>query len=60
MPIQSVNPANGVLLRSFTPLTSEALLGKIALAQDRIRGVCQRSAQPPRAAHAQAREPAGN
>ena len=33
MPIQSVNPANGVLLRSFTPLTSEALLGKIALAQ---------------------------
>jgi succinate-semialdehyde dehydrogenase/glutarate-semialdehyde dehydrogenase len=33
MPIQSVNPANGVLLRSFTPLTSEALLEKIALAQ---------------------------
>jgi succinate-semialdehyde dehydrogenase/glutarate-semialdehyde dehydrogenase len=32
MPIQSVNPANGVLLRSFTPLTSEALLEKIALA----------------------------
>ena len=33
MPIQSVNPANGVLLRSFTPLTSDALLEKIALAQ---------------------------
>jgi succinate-semialdehyde dehydrogenase/glutarate-semialdehyde dehydrogenase len=33
MPIQSVNPANGVLLRSFTPLTSEALLEKIALAK---------------------------
>jgi succinate-semialdehyde dehydrogenase/glutarate-semialdehyde dehydrogenase len=32
MPIQSVNPANGVLLRSFTPLTSEALLEKITLA----------------------------
>ena len=32
MPIQSVNPANGVLLRSFTPLTSEALLEKIELA----------------------------
>ena len=33
MPIQSINPANGVLLRSFTPLTSEALLEKIALAE---------------------------
>jgi succinate-semialdehyde dehydrogenase/glutarate-semialdehyde dehydrogenase len=33
MPIQSINPANGVLLRSFTPLTHEALLQKIALAE---------------------------
>jgi succinate-semialdehyde dehydrogenase/glutarate-semialdehyde dehydrogenase len=33
MPIQSLNPANGVLLHSFTPLTSEALLAKIALAE---------------------------
>ena len=32
MPIQSVNPANGALLRSFTPLTDEALLEKISLA----------------------------
>jgi succinate-semialdehyde dehydrogenase/glutarate-semialdehyde dehydrogenase len=32
MPIQSINPANGELLRTFTPLTSEALLDKIALA----------------------------
>jgi succinate-semialdehyde dehydrogenase / glutarate-semialdehyde dehydrogenase len=32
MPIQSVNPANGVLLRNFTPLTGEALLQKIGLA----------------------------
>jgi len=32
MPIQSINPANGNLLRSFTPLTSEALLRKIGLA----------------------------
>src|ERR1035441_10447769 len=32
MPIQSVNPANGVLLRSFTPLTTEALRRKIELA----------------------------
>jgi succinate-semialdehyde dehydrogenase/glutarate-semialdehyde dehydrogenase len=32
MPIQSINPANGTLLRSFTPLTSETLLDKIALA----------------------------
>src|ERR1035437_6641579 len=32
MPIQSVNPANGVLLRSFTPLTSEELHRKIVLA----------------------------
>ena len=34
MSIQSVNPANGALLRSFTPLTDEALLEKISLAQD--------------------------
>ena len=33
MPIQSVNPANGELLRSFTPLTDEAALEKIGLAE---------------------------
>jgi succinate-semialdehyde dehydrogenase / glutarate-semialdehyde dehydrogenase len=33
MPIQSVNPANGVLLRSFSPLTDEALLQKIETAE---------------------------
>jgi succinate-semialdehyde dehydrogenase / glutarate-semialdehyde dehydrogenase len=33
MPIQSVNPANGVLLRSFTPLSDDALLQKIGLAE---------------------------
>jgi succinate-semialdehyde dehydrogenase/glutarate-semialdehyde dehydrogenase len=33
MPIQSVNPANGLLLRSFTPLTDDALLQKIGLAE---------------------------
>ena len=33
MPIQSINPATGALLRSFTPLTDEELLQKIALAQ---------------------------
>jgi succinate-semialdehyde dehydrogenase/glutarate-semialdehyde dehydrogenase len=33
LPIQSINPANGNLLRQFTPLTEEALLRKIALAQ---------------------------
>jgi succinate-semialdehyde dehydrogenase/glutarate-semialdehyde dehydrogenase len=32
MPIQSVNPANGVLLRSFTPLTDSALMQKIGTA----------------------------
>ncbi len=32
MPIQSVNPANGVLLRSFPPLTDSALLQKIGTA----------------------------
>ena len=32
MAIQSINPANGALLRSFTPLTEEALLEKISLA----------------------------
>jgi succinate-semialdehyde dehydrogenase / glutarate-semialdehyde dehydrogenase len=33
MPIQSVNPATGALLRSFTPLTTEALMRKIGLAE---------------------------
>ena len=33
MPIQSVNPANGELLRSFTPLTEDALLARIGLAE---------------------------
>ena len=33
MPIQSINPATGALLRTFTPLTDEELLQKIALAQ---------------------------
>jgi len=32
MPIQSINPANGTLLRQFTPLSEEALARKIALA----------------------------
>ena len=33
MPIQSINPANGLLLRRFVPLSKEALLNKIALAE---------------------------
>jgi succinate-semialdehyde dehydrogenase/glutarate-semialdehyde dehydrogenase len=33
MPIQSINPATGVLLRSFTPLTDETILQKIGLAE---------------------------
>jgi len=33
VPIQSINPANGALLRSFTPLTGEALLRKLVLAE---------------------------
>ena len=33
MPIQSINPATGTLLRSFTPLTEDALLEKIGLAE---------------------------
>jgi len=32
MPIQSVNPATGELLRSFTPLNDETLLQKVGLA----------------------------
>jgi succinate-semialdehyde dehydrogenase/glutarate-semialdehyde dehydrogenase len=32
MPIQSLNPATGKLLRSFEPLTAEALEGKLAVA----------------------------
>jgi succinate-semialdehyde dehydrogenase/glutarate-semialdehyde dehydrogenase len=33
MPIQSINPANGDLMRQFTPLTEEAVMRKIALAR---------------------------
>jgi succinate-semialdehyde dehydrogenase/glutarate-semialdehyde dehydrogenase len=33
MPIQSINPATGVLLRSFTPLTGKELMQKIGLAE---------------------------
>jgi len=33
MPIHSINPANGTLLRSFAPLTGEALEEKLALAR---------------------------
>ena len=32
MPIQSINPANGDILRTFTPLTTEVLQRKIAVA----------------------------
>ena len=38
MPIQSINPATGALLRSFTPLTDEELLQKIALAEAAFTG----------------------
>ena len=34
MPIQSINPATGELLRSFRPLEPEAIAAKIALAHD--------------------------
>ena len=33
MPIHSINPANGTLLRSFAPLSDEALQEKLALAR---------------------------
>ena len=33
MPIRSINPANGTVLCSFTPLTNEVLLRKIGLAE---------------------------
>ena len=38
MPIQSINPATGVLLRTFTPLTDEELQQKIALAETAFNG----------------------
>ncbi len=38
MPIQSVNPANGNVLRSFAPLSEDALLRKITLAQTAFAG----------------------
>jgi succinate-semialdehyde dehydrogenase / glutarate-semialdehyde dehydrogenase len=34
MPIQSINPANNKVLRTFEPLTGEAIRDKIALASD--------------------------
>lgn len=34
MPIESINPANGKLIRSFEPLTTEVLRQKIDLAQE--------------------------
>ena len=37
MPIESINPANNKLLRSFEPLTDEAARQKIALAEDAFR-----------------------
>ena len=37
MPIQSINPATGVLLRSFRPLEPEAITAKIALAYEASR-----------------------
>jgi succinate-semialdehyde dehydrogenase/glutarate-semialdehyde dehydrogenase len=37
MPIQSLNPATGKLLRSFDPLTSEALNAKLAIAAHAAR-----------------------
>src|SRR5450631_3145255 len=40
MPIRSINPANGAELRSFTPLTSEALLRKIGLAETAFAQYC--------------------
>jgi succinate-semialdehyde dehydrogenase/glutarate-semialdehyde dehydrogenase len=38
MPIESINPANGKLIRSFKPLTGDALREKIALAAEAFRG----------------------
>ena len=37
MPIQSLNPATGKLLRSFEPLTPEALNAKLAIAASAAR-----------------------
>ncbi len=37
MPIESINPANNKLLRTFEPLTDEAARQKIALAEDAFR-----------------------
>jgi succinate-semialdehyde dehydrogenase/glutarate-semialdehyde dehydrogenase len=37
MPIESINPANNKLLRTFEPLTDEAARQKIALAEDAYR-----------------------
>ena len=47
MPIQSVNPANGDLLRSFTPLTDEAVQEKIALAETAFARYAEVRDHPP-------------
>jgi succinate-semialdehyde dehydrogenase / glutarate-semialdehyde dehydrogenase len=41
MAIESINPANGRLLRSFTPLDEEAVREKIALAAEAFRSYAQ-------------------
>jgi succinate-semialdehyde dehydrogenase/glutarate-semialdehyde dehydrogenase len=38
MPIQSVNPATGALLRSFTPLSDEAMIEKVGIADIAFAG----------------------
>ena len=37
MAIQSLNPANGILLRTFTPLNEEAIAEKLTLAAEASR-----------------------
>jgi len=38
MPIQSINPASGEVLRSFAPLSKQAVMEKIALAETAYKG----------------------
>ena len=52
MAIASINPANGKLLRSFTPLDEEAVRQRIALAAEAFRELCRGAAGASRAVYA--------
>ncbi len=51
MGIASVNPATGEILKTFTPLTSEELAAKLALAEAKARTTINNRAYSPALRH---------